>query len=141
LPLIAFNREIGLIIHHTFVRIFWLYGGLLSLSNTFLQCYDEPRADWDQKAPARFHTLLKQKHEKEQIQVQYRNGAIDVLFLESKLFFIWQKCSFFGNKSWFVLEKVTFLTHFRYWTWIRTKKRTLFLRLYKNIQKAHKISS
>jgi hypothetical protein len=33
-------------------------------------------------------TLLKQKHEKKQIQVQYRNGAKDVLFLESKMFYI-----------------------------------------------------
>jgi hypothetical protein len=33
------------------------------------------------------YALLKQKHEKEQIQVQYRNGAKDVLFLESKMFF------------------------------------------------------
>jgi hypothetical protein len=35
-------------------------------------------------------------------------------FLESKMFFIWKKCSFFRNKSWFVLEKVTFLTLFWY---------------------------
>jgi hypothetical protein len=62
---------------------------------------------------------------KEQIQVQYRNGAKDVLFLETKMFLIWKKCSFFRNKSWFVLEKVTFLPLFRYWTWIRIKKRTL----------------
>jgi hypothetical protein len=34
------------------------------------------------------------------------------------------------NKSWFVLEKVTFLIFFRYWTRIRTKKRTLFLKVY-----------
>jgi hypothetical protein len=59
-----------------------------------------------------FHigTLLKQNTKKEQIQVQYRNGAKDVLFLGSKMLFIWKICSSFRNKSWFVLEKVTFLT-------------------------------
>jgi hypothetical protein len=41
-----------------------------------------------------------------------------------------KKCSFFRNKSWFVLERVTFLSLFWYWTWIQTKKRTLFLRVY-----------
>jgi hypothetical protein len=41
-------------------------------------------------------TLLKQKHEKEQIQVQYSNGAKDVLFLESK-----QKCSLFEKNVLF----------------------------------------
>jgi hypothetical protein len=65
-----------------------------------------------------------------------------------KMFFFWnqkcslfekkcslfeKKCSFFRKKSWFVLDKVTFLTLFRYWTWIRMKKRTLFLRVYSKI--------
>jgi hypothetical protein len=35
---------------------------------------------------------------KEQIQVQYRNGAKDVLFLESKMFFICKKMFFFQEQ-------------------------------------------
>jgi hypothetical protein len=56
------------------------------------------------------HTLKTKTRKKK--KVQYRKGAKDVLFLESKMFFSGKKCSFFRNKSSFVLEKVKFLTHF-----------------------------
>jgi hypothetical protein len=63
---------------------------------------------------------------------KFRSSTVIVL----KMIFFWKKnvlylkiCSFLGNIPWFFLEKVTFLTLFWYWTWIRTKTRTLFLRV------------
>jgi hypothetical protein len=57
----------------------------------------------------------------------FRSSTVMVL----KMSCFWnQKCSFFRDKSRFGLEKVTVWNLFRYWIWIWTKKRTLFLRVY-----------
>jgi hypothetical protein len=62
---------------------------------------------------------------------KFRSNTAMVFFSwNQKCFLFEKKCSFFRNKSWFVLKKVTFLTLFLCWTWIRTKKRIIFLRMY-----------
>jgi hypothetical protein len=52
-----------------------------------------------------------------------------------RMFFFWNQKCFFFRKNMICAWIVTFLTLFRYCTWFRTKKRTLFLRVYRYISR------